>query len=228
MAINKQKTVDKLAMSFEKAKLKVDGKIHCSEIVVPGSKEVLLANAEERKKRSQLKVESGLVIEVEGQEFIGYTASVRNIADVNAAYTEVRARQPQARHVVCACKIPGRNFHTLCDSADDDEHGMGNVLLRMLEEANCNNRAVYVARKYDGTHIGPKRYDAFKDAARSAVTHSPFNHVLGTHQALLSKEEETALRSNRTKTKNVQGHNGERTASTSSDWDTRVTEEVPQ
>ena len=87
-----------------------------------------------------------------------------------------------ARHVVCAYSIPGRNFHINQSYCSDDEHKMGNVLLGLLEEANITNRALFVGRTYDGEHIGPDRFNAFKKAAKSAVNRSSFNQVTGRHQ----------------------------------------------
>ena len=68
------------------------------------------------------------------------------------------------------------------DYEDQEEHRSGNLLLSFLEKEGINNHAIYVARIYNGTHIGGKRLEAILDAAKSALIHGPFNCVTKEHQ----------------------------------------------
>ena len=111
------------------------------------------------------------------------------MSDVNAAYAYVCSNQASARHVLGAYSIPGRAFHTLKDSYDDDEHGVSAELLDILESSNINNKAVFVARFYDGTHIGKKRIDAIIEAARNAILTRPRNTITGKNDYPLTKDE---------------------------------------
>ena len=122
-----------------------------------------------------MKVCRGKPVLVENQEFIGYSAPVRSLQEVNLAYAKVRAMHTDARHVVCACRLPGRNLHTHQDFADDGEHNTGQFLLQLLEKSDITNRVVMVARFYDGTHLGLHRYEAMKDAMASAIDASSYN-----------------------------------------------------
>ena len=55
-----------------------------------------------------------------------------------------------------ACALPRREFPFLADSCDDDKHSLGAEVLDLLESSEIQNCAVFIARYYDGTHIGDK------------------------------------------------------------------------
>ena len=179
---NKRSTASKLKMSFEKAKLSVNGEPFKSVIKAPSCQEVLLPTTANLIPRLDIQLVKGDVITVEQQEFHGYTVIANNMDQVNAAYARVAADHTNARHVVGACRLTGENWHTLQDYDDNDEHGAGALLLHMLSTCKIYQRAVFVARVYDGSHIGNKRWDAFQKAAESAILAAPFNKELGLHQ----------------------------------------------
>ena len=107
---------------------------------------------------------------------------VRNIQEVNDYYAKVRADNLRARHVVCGFRISHPNFVTHENSMDDDEHGLGLFLLQLLRKSGVTNKAVFVARYYDGTHIGKARYQGFISAIKSCFIKSPFNEISGENQ----------------------------------------------
>ena len=123
---------------------------------------------------------------MEGQRFRGFTKCVKTIEEVNLAYAKIKSLYSDARHIICAFRVAGRNFHTHQDFMDDDEHGGGNYLLKLLEDSEIRDRAVFVARSYDGTHIGKRRYKAMFDAVKSALEKSPLNSVNNRHDVLWS------------------------------------------
>ena len=108
---------------------------------------------------------------------------------MNIAYTHVLNKEPEARHVMCAFRLPGRNFHTLQDYMDDEEHGGGRAILRLLEKSDIKNCAVFVARVYHGEHIGKKRFEGIVSAAKSAISRSSYNEVTREHQFLWTMDE---------------------------------------
>ena len=181
-ATNKKSTISKLTMSFEKSKLKVNNEEFASEIRPPSVRQVIFPTTEDLANRLRVNVVQGDMVEVEGQQFIGYTACVQTLTDVNAAYARVCAQHTDARHVVGACRLPGEAWHILQDYNDDDEHRLGAELLHVLASCKIYNRAVFVARKYDGSHIGVKRIDAMVKAATSAILTAPLNEATGVHQ----------------------------------------------
>ena len=179
---NKKSTAEKLMMSFENSKLKVNGKIYEKMVSTPTSHQLLKPETEMLADAMAIQVDSGDVIEVDGQKFTGFTAEVRSIEEVQSVYYKVCAGNNSARHIMMAYRLPGRNFHTLQDFQDNDEHGGGEFMLKLMKDAQIENRVLFVVRDYDGTHIGTKRFDAMKDAMTSVVARVPFNSILQKHQ----------------------------------------------
>ena len=103
-----------------------------------------------------------------------YSAIVK---DVQAAYDKVKIHNMDARHVICAYRMLGREFHELQDFHDDDEYGGDAHLLRILEYSEIMKRAIFVARCYDGTHIGKDCFAAIDNAVKSALVRAPYNSI---------------------------------------------------
>ena len=68
------------------------------------------------------------------------------------------------------------------DYEDWDEHNAGRTLLDYMIDAELENRAIFVVRNYEGTHIGAKRFECLIDAAKWAVNYKPFNRVTNEFQ----------------------------------------------
>ena len=187
----KQTTANKLEISFEKSKLKVAGKEYVKGVKVPSVQDILKPSTKALADRLKLDVHPGDEIMVEKQIFQGYAVDVKSLEEVESAYCKVVSLNSSARHVVAAWRLPGENYAVLQDFHDHDEHGMGDKLLQLMGDSLMFNKAIFVARFYDGTHIGVKRIGAFMDAARSAIINSPMNNILGKHQYLLSRAEQS-------------------------------------
>ena len=110
-------------------------------------------------------------------KFYGFTSMVENIQQVRDAYMKLRIQNGKARHIVCAYRLPHKNFALYSDFEDDDEHGAGKHLLDILENAGIYNRAIYVVRFFGGEELGSARFEAYKEAASNAILHHPQNTV---------------------------------------------------
>ena len=132
----------------------------------------------------KMEITRGADVKIGDQKFIGYSCEVQTTDQVSAAYNKVRSLNISARHAICAFRIPSTQFHTHQDFHDDDEHGAGAFLLRLMEKSEMEHRAIFVCRYYDGTHIGNKRYDAIATAAQSACRRSTHNAIVNLDQQL--------------------------------------------
>ena len=179
-------------MSVQKSKLQVAGEEYRKEVVMPSCKALLKPTNEELLARIQIETKMGETILVEGQKFVGYSACVKSTEEVQTAYDKVKSLNTEVQHVLCAYSVPGRNFYLNKDCVDDDEHSVSESILNMLVESEIENRAVFVARYYDGTHIGEKCVEAILRAARSAIVLNPFNFIVDKHQYPLTEEETEA------------------------------------
>ena len=163
-----------LNVSFQKGNLVVDGATYKKQFLPPSCRDILLASKETRMERLGKKVTQSLQRNVNGQTFIGYTTAVRDVM-----YAKLKSVHPDARHIMGACRIPGRPFHINQDCVDDDEHGGGEILLQALINSEIQHRAVFVVLYYDGTHIGPKHKDTILEVAKSAMDRAPENQYTG-------------------------------------------------
>ena len=117
-------------------------------------------------------------------QFVHWLRSTQCFAKVKAIHTD-------ARHVMCAARIPSRSFHNHQDYYDDDEHNAGKFLLQLLETSEIMNRVLIVVRIYDGTHVGERRFRAIRDAAISAVDKSSKNEVTGQYDTIWMDGDDT-------------------------------------
>ena len=168
---------EKLNITAERGVLKIDGEEYIKLAQPPPLRDILWPTTEKMKERIKLDPTKGEIIKVEGQMFLGYTAEVRTVDDVNKIYAKIRSLHTDARHVICAFRLPHRNFHTHQDFIEDGEYGGGSYLLQLLSDSDVMNRAIYVVRIYNGKHLGSKRFEAMKNAAMAAVAAAPKNSI---------------------------------------------------
>ena len=114
--------------------------------------------------------------------FTGYVCDVETFDDVNMAYEWVKFQNLNAQHIVSACRLPSTNSSLGFEYQDDGEHGAGKILLSYMESAQLDNRAIFVARAYDGQHIGQARFEYLLKAAKSVVNQKNYNRVSGCYQ----------------------------------------------
>ena len=181
---NKECTIEKLMILFEQGKLQVDGKSYKGQHKTPSLREVLTPDTQQALDRMNMEVCRGNEIKIQNSTFIGYSAVVENLKQVNDAYAKVRQTNGDARHVMCAFRIPHEKYHIYQNYNDDVEFGGGRLLLSLLRRSEIMNRMLIVVHKYDGDHVGQDRFDAIARTAKSVMTIHPFNALTKENQYL--------------------------------------------
>ena len=184
---NRKKTVAaRLEMTVKKGTLTIgeeeDKEVYRKKVTTPTADTLLNMEAEEKKRIHKVKLGEGSTICKGSCKFIGYTKAVKTFEEIQDCYSKVRLLHPQARHVVCAFRIPGKEEHFLQDYVDDDEFGAGRKILDILREAEIFYRVVLVVRYYGGQKLGKDRFTAYKEATESAINHFPHNSILNLAQ----------------------------------------------
>lgn len=105
----------------------------------------------------------------ESSLFTSCAAKVSTLEEVQTAYHKIRRLEPEATHVMCAYRLPGMDFINLQSFVDDGEHGSGRALLDLLIERKEFGRAVFVARYYEGVHLGALRFKLITQLADTAL-----------------------------------------------------------
>ena len=73
---------------------------------------------------------------------------VQDIQDVMDAYIKVKKLHPCESHILCAFRLADRNDPTLHDYEDDGEHGGGRTMLKIPNDKDLTNKAIYIVRNY--------------------------------------------------------------------------------
>ena len=175
---NKKLTMaEKLKISVKKGNLFINNERFEMQVQCPRRSEFInvpLQRLEKYNHCMTTKLTEGEAIQVDDSKFIGYSAEILEIQDVVELYETLRFHHLDAKHIVCAYRLPGRQFPQLQAYKDDGETGAGRRLLYLMRDADIMNRVIFVVRYYKH-HIGAKRFIAYKNAASSAICRKPYN-----------------------------------------------------
>ena len=106
---------------------------------------------------------SELITEKESR-FVGYAVKTNSLTEVRRAYRRLKKYHPEAGHVIMAYYLQ----HT-SGCQDDREHDVG-PNLQKDQEANAQRGIfIFVARSFDGTLSGPKRFAIIDKVAKQAL-----------------------------------------------------------
>ena len=175
-------TQDHLDMTLKQGVLTINNSTYKKLVEAPSTKQVLKASVADQIRWRKIKCVPGNIVHKDACQFIGYSVIAAKIETIRNAYLQLREKHSDARHIICAYRLPGRNFAILQDFVDDDEHKAGKTLLDLLKKADIFNRAVFVVRYYGGAHLGPARFEAILEAARTAILKDPYNYVSKCNQ----------------------------------------------
>ena len=143
-------------------KLIIDGKVHSA----PDDNFTITL--------SELQFDAEIVhtvhVQVDGSTFIGHAANIENKDDIPEVLGKLHLDRSltSATHNAYAYRIL-RGSTTIEGSKDDQEHGAGTALLEQLRKQEKVNVLTVVSR-WSGTKLmGPKRFQVYKDCAKSAT-----------------------------------------------------------
>ena len=181
---NKKATVaQRIGLSLKKGELLMDdGRTYAPAFHCATRLEAAMTTPNELLEMGKIKVVKGDMVKKELSEFVGYVADVNNIEEANMVYKRIRYEHIQDEHLICAVRTPAPLAVDQELFYDDEDHGMGRVLLDYMKEAEIRNRIICVSRNMYGGHIGEKRFDAIVQAAKLAMNKKPLNEVLKTFQ----------------------------------------------
>ena len=167
---------DRMQLKIKHGQLQVDGHPHTPAIDSLKAETILdwdFTKWQLAKQNYEQRTTTGEAIQIEGSSFQGYSAEFEMLKELKLIYDSVKAMNMDAKHVVCAFHLPGRNFVHLQDGCDDGEHGAARILLNAMKLVNMFHRVIIVVRRYDGVHIGVWHFEGYLLAARSVVLMNP-------------------------------------------------------
>ena len=182
---NKRNVASRVDMSFVKGSLKIQNETYKSKVRVPQPSEFLQLTPQEYDQIMEIKLQQGVKVSEQGNMLVGFTRPVNSFQEINQAYMKMKLKYPQAKHIVCAFKIPGEEQYYCSDYCDDGDHAVGRKILELMNKNEVNCRVIFVARYTDGTKMGPRHYAAYLEAAKNAIEQQQYNHLTKTTQTIM-------------------------------------------
>ena len=157
-------------------KLYVNGNLHREQLPSPNPASILQLPAHERDEvtMSSPYLTFGERVSAGGQFFQAVVTEVHSKEQARKAYRKLLAipHCMGAAHNISACVIGGQQEASLVSREwqDDGEWGAGRFLTNLLERRQVTNIMVIITRRFDRPlHLGSKRFDAYEEAANSAL-----------------------------------------------------------
>lgn len=161
------KEEDKISFNIKGKQLFVENELHVQNVFPPRPLELFVSKSEQQKMDkmnftlSQPKTQDGSI-------FVGLAINVTSIPDVNRAYRKVRQMYPSYDHIMMGYRINNYSGYQ-----DDGEHASGIKLHALIYAMKRTDVAVFVARNFGGSHLGPKRFDYIHQVAEAALKNLP-------------------------------------------------------
>ena len=155
---------DKVTFKVKGRQLFINNELQKDHITPPPVTDLIQLNQKDRKKIEELKVEVTDEHIEKNSVFKAYAKKVSSLSEMRKAYLKIRLLHPEADHIVAAYKVPSYE-----GSCDDGEHTAGQRLLKLMTIKQKEKCAVFVARKYGGQRLGPKRFMLYQNLAAAAL-----------------------------------------------------------
>ena len=179
-------------IEYTKAGLKVGPTVYTKKVRPPHHLDLLKLKSGDMDEIQKIMVKKGTPIQKEGNTFIPYCADARDTQAVNNAYLKIRLANARARHIVCAYNIPGSLSFLFQDCCDDEDYGMGKVILDGILRSDIKCKAIFVVRHCGKVKLGAERGEAYYNAAQQVMKEHPYNQFLKIQQHMEAKNFERA------------------------------------
>ena len=193
--------------------LQIGEKQYVKCVKVPEPADMVLMNEAQITKIIEAKVFQGEYLCQKNSRFVAYTMEAGNFDDIESGYMNIRTKHPGARHVAAVWVLPGIQKQEVEDFQEDQEHGLGCLILKKMKASNIINRVIYLVRYYGGIRMGTERFDCYIQAAKTALEGAPVNSI-SCHQDAFNmedaydKRETPAVNNEKSSDKNYRGGNG--------------------
>ena len=161
---------DRLSIKLKKGRLLVNNEIIQPKVYPPKPIDVLTLQPEELNEIHEVRTCQVETHEEKGSEFICHLQKVKSVRDVQQGLAKMKIKYGDAAHTVVSYRLDNPQGPFKQGFQEDGEFGAG---WRMLEEMqnmgdSNNNLAIYVARYSDGSKMGPRRFEVYKDMVKKA------------------------------------------------------------
>ena len=180
----KKKSDGKRTAEYTEHGLKIGNEIYKRKVDPPTSSDVLNLTTEQLNDTLACESVRGPAISVEDSVFQAFATDAQDYPKVREAYLKVKIMNAKAKHIAAAWYLPGQDTYHKQDSTDDDDHGAGKIILKMMQENNIDNKAVYVVRTTGKKKLGTNRFRGYEKAIQELFKQSSYNAITRKHQEI--------------------------------------------
>ena len=158
-----------LKISLKKGKLTINNEVMKPKLSIPVPADVLTLEMDELEEIHQICTSEAGQHEEGGSEFLGYYQRVKSVSDVQKGLNKIKIKHGDASHIVTAYNLPNAETPFNQGFEDDGENGTGWRMLDELKQKEQDRIAVFVARYSDGSKLGPRKFDIYRDLTKKAI-----------------------------------------------------------
>ena len=117
-----------------------------------------------KRKMDNMKLAESSVVQDKGSTFKGHALKMKAPSDIKLAYKKVKLLYPDSDHIMVGYRVKGYSGHH-----HDGEFGAGPKILKILDDRNSTNVAVFISRVHAGPNLGQRRYMHIEQVVREAL-----------------------------------------------------------
>ena len=145
-----------------------NGQIIEEKIPPPSPREMINMSRDTYARVMAVKFTSSRVVEKKRSTFQGFAALVATADHIRLAYMRIKKEQISADHIMMGYRLKVNDDIFQCSTSNGENFG-DQELLKILEEANNVNVALFVARHYGGILLGNDRFKQIREVASEAL-----------------------------------------------------------
>ena len=159
----------KLQIFLRKGKLTANNELIKSNLSVPSATDVITLEPSELEQIHATKTyKSDKHVEA-GSEFFCHYQKVKSVKEVQQGLNKMKIKYGDANHTVTAYKLPDAEGPFKQGFEDNVEWGAGWRMLEELKNKNQEGIAVFITRYSEGTKMGARRFEVYRDLTQKAV-----------------------------------------------------------
>ena len=148
--------------------LTINGSVYKIKAPLPTDSQILELTREEKEELQRCKLITTKPHREKGNYFCAYGAEASSLDKVRTMQKHLRLKHAGATHIVSTYHIASP-MPDMQDFDDNGEYGCGARVLKLIQEKNKSNVAVFLVRYHSGTNLGKRRFEIFSDLATSIL-----------------------------------------------------------
>ena len=160
---------NRLKIKMSKGKIMVNSEILKPKVQPPMYAEILRKTEQELEVLKAIKMVNGPEHLEKGSEYYTHICKVTKEEDVRQAYRKMRIKYADAMHITCAYRLNNPIGPYRQQAIDDQDHGVGRSLLKVMKSKEVTNLCCFLVRYYRGVHLGKRKFEIAESLVERAI-----------------------------------------------------------